>query len=83
MAIASLQLKDPSFRRHILVQCLIFFDFLKAPGKTDKEGPTGSMVSPLNDFSDCFPWTVKLRLEHLKLCCYQIFSIHLLLHDCS
>ncbi|GJN30047.1 hypothetical protein PR202_gb18321 [Eleusine coracana subsp. coracana] len=38
-----LELKDPSFRRHILVQCLIFFDYLKAPGKNDKEGPTGSM----------------------------------------
>jgi len=24
-----LELKDPSFRRHILVQCLIFFDYLK------------------------------------------------------
>ncbi|RLN19046.1 THO complex subunit 1 [Panicum miliaceum] len=38
-----LELKDPSFRRHILVQCLIFFDYLKAPGKNDKEGPTGGM----------------------------------------
>ncbi|KAL6847600.1 hypothetical protein ACP4OV_022626 [Aristida adscensionis] len=38
-----LELKDPSFRRHILVQCLIFFDYLKAPGKSDKDGPTGSM----------------------------------------
>jgi len=40
-----LELKDPSFRRHILVQCLIFFDYLKVPGKNDKEGPTGGMVS--------------------------------------
>ena len=23
------QLKDPSFRRHVLVQCLILFDYLK------------------------------------------------------
>ncbi|KAL6645309.1 hypothetical protein ACP70R_016917 [Stipagrostis hirtigluma subsp. patula] len=38
-----LELKDPSFRRHILVQCLIFFDYLKAPGKNDKEGPAGSL----------------------------------------
>ncbi|TKV98680.1 hypothetical protein SEVIR_9G575400v4 [Setaria viridis] len=38
-----LELKDPSFRRHILVQCLIFFDYLKAPGKNEKEGPTGGM----------------------------------------
>nr|CAB3502267.1 unnamed protein product [Digitaria exilis] len=38
-----LELKDPSFRRHILVQCLIFFDYLKAPGKNDKEGPAGGM----------------------------------------
>ncbi|KAJ1299164.1 hypothetical protein BS78_01G511100 [Paspalum vaginatum] len=38
-----LELKDPSFRRHILVQCLIFFDYLKAPGKNEKDGPTGNM----------------------------------------
>ncbi|PWZ57915.1 THO complex subunit 1 [Zea mays] len=42
-----LELKDPSFRRHILVQCLIFFDYLKAPGKNDKEGPTGSMIEEI------------------------------------
>jgi THO complex subunit 1 len=29
MIILFFQLKDPSFRRHILVQCLIFFDYLK------------------------------------------------------
>ncbi|XP_020094223.1 THO complex subunit 1 isoform X1 [Ananas comosus] len=39
----SLELKDPNFRRHILVQCLILFDYLKAPGKNDKDGPTESM----------------------------------------
>ncbi|XP_058090389.1 THO complex subunit 1 isoform X2 [Magnolia sinica] len=38
-----LELKDPSFRRHILVQCLIIFDYLKAPGKNDKDGPLESM----------------------------------------
>uniref|UniRef100_A0ACD5TTH8 Uncharacterized protein n=1 Tax=Avena sativa TaxID=4498 RepID=A0ACD5TTH8_AVESA len=38
-----LELKDASFRRHILVQCLIFFDYLKAPGKSDKDGPSESM----------------------------------------
>ncbi|GMI73259.1 REGULATION OF ATALMT1 EXPRESSION 3 [Hibiscus trionum] len=32
-----LELKDPSFRRHILLQCLILFDYLKAPGKNDKD----------------------------------------------
>ncbi|GLT46006.1 hypothetical protein SLA2020_197980 [Shorea laevis] len=32
-----LELKDPSFRRHILMQCLIVFDYLKAPGKNDKD----------------------------------------------
>lgn len=36
-----LELKDPSFRRHILVQCLILFDYLKAPVKND--GPSESM----------------------------------------
>ncbi|KAL8244878.1 hypothetical protein R6Q59_011136 [Mikania micrantha] len=34
-----LELKDPSFRRHILVQCLILFDYLKTPGKNDKDLP--------------------------------------------
>ncbi|XP_008797925.2 THO complex subunit 1 [Phoenix dactylifera] len=38
-----LELKDPSFRRHILLQCLILFDYLKAPGKNDKDGPLESM----------------------------------------
>lgn len=38
-----LELKDPSFRRHILVQCLILFDYLKAPGKNDKDFPSDSM----------------------------------------
>ncbi|GMN55569.1 hypothetical protein TIFTF001_024696 [Ficus carica] len=41
----SLELKDPSFRRHILVQCLILFDYLKAPGKNEKDLPSESMVS--------------------------------------
>ncbi|KAA8537347.1 hypothetical protein F0562_026966 [Nyssa sinensis] len=38
-----LELKDPSFRRHILVQCLILFDYMKAPGKNDKELPSETM----------------------------------------
>ncbi|RXH76131.1 hypothetical protein DVH24_019019 [Malus domestica] len=38
-----LELKDPSFRRHILVQCLILFDYLKAPGKSEKDLPSESM----------------------------------------
>ncbi|KAJ4821803.1 suppressor of the transcriptional defect of hpr1 by overexpression [Turnera subulata] len=38
-----LELKDPSFRRHVLVQCLILFDYLKAPGKNDKDGTSESM----------------------------------------
>ncbi|KDP40562.1 hypothetical protein JCGZ_24561 [Jatropha curcas] len=38
-----LELKDPSFRRHILVQCLILFDYLKAPGKNDKDLTSESM----------------------------------------
>lgn len=32
-----LELKDSSFRRHVLVQCLILFDYLKAPGKSEKD----------------------------------------------
>lgn len=38
-----LELKDPSFRRHILVQCLILFDYLKAPGKNEKELPSETL----------------------------------------
>ncbi|XP_030926869.1 THO complex subunit 1-like isoform X2 [Quercus lobata] len=38
-----LELKDPSFRRHVLVQCLILFDYLKAPGKNEKDLPSESM----------------------------------------
>lgn len=38
-----LELKDPSFRRHVLVQCLILFDYLKAPGKSDKDLPSEAM----------------------------------------
>ncbi|PHT74833.1 THO complex subunit 1, partial [Capsicum annuum] len=38
-----LELKDPSFRRHVLVQCLILFDYLKAPGKSEKELPSEAM----------------------------------------
>ncbi|KAH7664353.1 THO complex subunit THOC1 protein [Dioscorea alata] len=38
-----LELRDPSFRRHILVQCLILFDYLKSPAKNDKDGPSESM----------------------------------------
>ncbi|KAL8162680.1 hypothetical protein V2J09_014169, partial [Rumex salicifolius] len=38
-----LELKDPSFRRHVLLQCLILFDYLKAPGKSDKDLPSEAM----------------------------------------
>ncbi|CAA2970125.1 Hypothetical predicted protein [Olea europaea subsp. europaea] len=38
-----LELKDPSFRRHILVQCLILFDYLKAPGKNEKDVPSDTL----------------------------------------
>lgn len=38
-----LELKDPSFRRHVLVQCLILFDYLKAPGKNEKDVPSETM----------------------------------------
>ncbi|XP_078161055.1 nuclear matrix protein-like protein [Carex rostrata] len=38
-----LELKDPSFRRHVLLQCLILFDYLKAPGKSEKDSPSESM----------------------------------------
>ncbi|KAE9590627.1 putative THO complex, subunit THOC1 protein [Lupinus albus] len=38
-----LELKDPSFRRHVLVQCLILFDYLKAPGKNDTDLPSETL----------------------------------------
>ncbi|ESQ40922.1 hypothetical protein EUTSA_v10013059mg [Eutrema salsugineum] len=38
-----LELKDSSFRRHILLQCLILFDYLRAPGKNDKDMPSETM----------------------------------------
>ncbi|KAH6764700.1 hypothetical protein C2S51_015949 [Perilla frutescens var. frutescens] len=38
------QLKDPSFRPHILVQGLILFNYLKSPGKNDKDLPSDTMV---------------------------------------
>ncbi|KAM5551513.1 THO complex subunit 1 [Rosa sericea] len=45
-----LELKDPSFRRHILVQCLILFDYLKAPGKSEKDLPSESMKEEINSY---------------------------------
>ncbi|KAL5721536.1 suppressor of the transcriptional defect of hpr1 by overexpression [Ranunculus cassubicifolius] len=47
-----LELKDPSFRRHILVQCLILFDYLKAPGKNEKDGPSESMKEEIKSCED-------------------------------
>ncbi|KAB2085733.1 THO complex subunit 1 [Gossypium arboreum] len=46
-----LELKDPSFRRHILLQCLILFDYLKAPGKNDKDS-SESMKEEINSCED-------------------------------
>uniref|UniRef100_A0A2K2BRN0 THO complex subunit 1 n=1 Tax=Populus trichocarpa TaxID=3694 RepID=A0A2K2BRN0_POPTR len=50
-----LELKDPSFRRHVLVQCLILFDYLKAPGKNDKDLTSESMKEE-----------IRSREEHVK-----------------
>eukprot|EP00897_Mesotaenium_endlicherianum_P010938 jgi/Mesen1/9873/ME000070S09156 len=36
-ALLGLELKDCNFRRHVLLQCLILFDFLKAPLRTEKD----------------------------------------------
>lgn len=44
-----LELKDPNFRRHILVQCLILFDYLKAPGKNDKDLPSETMKEEIKN----------------------------------
>ncbi|XP_012459845.1 THO complex subunit 1 isoform X1 [Gossypium raimondii] len=46
-----LELKDPSFRRHILLQCLILFDYLKAPGKNDKDS-SESVKEEINSCED-------------------------------
>lgn len=51
----SLELKDPGFRRHVLVQCLIIFDYLKTPGKTEKDGPRESLREEM-----------KIHEEHVK-----------------
>uniref|UniRef100_A0A5B6YPV1 Putative THO complex subunit 1-like isoform X1 n=1 Tax=Davidia involucrata TaxID=16924 RepID=A0A5B6YPV1_DAVIN len=52
-----LELKDPSFRCHILVQCLILFDYLKAPGKNEKELPSETMKE---EIKTCEEWVKKL-----------------------
>ncbi|KAL2536871.1 THO complex subunit 1 [Forsythia ovata] len=47
-----LELKDPSFRRHVLVQCLILFDYLKAPGKNDKDLPSDTLKEEIKTCED-------------------------------
>ncbi|GAB2293096.1 suppressor of the transcriptional defect of hpr1 by overexpression [Dionaea muscipula] len=47
-----LELKDPSFRRHILLQCLILFDYLKAPGKSEKDMPSEAMKEEIRSCED-------------------------------
>ncbi|GMP41100.1 hypothetical protein CsSME_00011311 [Camellia sinensis var. sinensis] len=47
-----LELKDPSFRRHVLVQCLILFDYLKAPGKNDKDLPSETLKEEIKSFEE-------------------------------
>ncbi|BBN68730.1 nuclear matrix protein-related protein, partial [Prunus dulcis] len=51
-----LELKDPSFRRHILVQCLILFDYLKAPGKSEKDLPSDSMKEEIKSCEERVWW---------------------------
>ncbi|XP_077220364.1 nuclear matrix protein-like protein isoform X2 [Tasmannia lanceolata] len=47
-----LELRDPGFRRHILVQCLIMFDYLKAPGKNEKDGPSEIMKEEIKSLEE-------------------------------
>ncbi|KAK4748920.1 hypothetical protein SAY87_015506 [Trapa incisa] len=54
-----LELKDPSFRRHILVQCLILFDYLRSPGKNEKDMPSDNMKEEIKSWED----RVKKMLE--------------------
>lgn len=56
-----LELKDPSFRRHILVQCLILFDYLKAPTKNEKDWPSDSMKEEIKSCEQ----RVKILLESI------------------
>ncbi|KAK8970863.1 hypothetical protein KSP40_PGU008019 [Platanthera guangdongensis] len=56
-----LELKDPSFRRHILVQCLILFDYLKAPTKSEKDWPSDTMKEEIKSCEQ----RVKLLLESI------------------
>ncbi|KAG9156229.1 hypothetical protein Leryth_022116 [Lithospermum erythrorhizon] len=44
-----LELKDPSFRRHVLVQCLILFDYWKAPGKSEKDMTSETMKEEIRN----------------------------------
>ncbi|KAJ0969005.1 hypothetical protein J5N97_021882 [Dioscorea zingiberensis] len=55
-----LELRDPSFRRHILVQCLILFDYLKAPGKNDKDVPSESMKEEIRTCEERVKKLIKL-----------------------
>lgn len=48
----SLELKDPGFRRHVLVQCLIIFDYMKTPGKAEKDGPREGVREELKVHED-------------------------------
>ncbi|PON58467.1 THO complex, subunit THOC [Parasponia andersonii] len=47
-----LELKDPSFHRHILVQCLILFNYLKAPGKSEKDLPSESKKEEIRSYEE-------------------------------
>ncbi|CAL5381530.1 unnamed protein product [Camellia sinensis] len=63
-----LELKDPSFRRHVLVQCLILFDYLKAPGKNDKDLPSETLGAIASGVAiprpRSLPFGVTLRLQN-------------------
>uniref|UniRef100_A0A803MX55 THO complex subunit 1 n=1 Tax=Chenopodium quinoa TaxID=63459 RepID=A0A803MX55_CHEQI len=47
-----LELKDPSFRRHVLVQCLILFDYVKPSGKSDKDLPSEAMKEEIKTYEE-------------------------------
>ncbi|XP_021747503.1 THO complex subunit 1-like isoform X2 [Chenopodium quinoa] len=47
-----LELKDPSFWRHVLVQCLILFDYVKPPGKSDKDLPSEAMKEEIKTYEE-------------------------------
>ncbi|PNY10205.1 THO complex subunit 1-like protein, partial [Trifolium pratense] len=70
-----LELKDPSFRRHVLVQCLILFNYLKAPGKGDKDLPSENMKDEITSCEERVKKLIELTPPKGKEFLYKIEHI--------